>query len=69
MELCDLIKNKDVLTNSEIETRLESVIGKIEFIRYMSINSYKKLEKMVTVKMGTEISVKRDDLIRLAHCN
>ena len=65
-DICQLLENSKEMGVEEIEDKLTSIIGKIEFIRYFSMSSYNKLEKMVSIKHGKRIELSRRNLCILA---
>lgn len=56
-EICEYLNESKCMTPEEKEYRRAGVNGKIEFIRYCSASSYKKLEKMVGVKYGEAVKL------------
>lgn len=61
-DICQLLEDSKGMTNEEIEEKLTSIVGKIEFIRYFSMSSYNKLEKMVSIKYGEKVDLSRKNL-------
>lgn len=56
-DICELLTNHNYLTNEEKEYDLARLNGMIEFVRYASPSSFKKLEKMVSIKHGEKVEL------------
>lgn len=57
MELCQLMQEKTQLNDWEARKRFCSAMGKVGYITYASEQSARKLQKMLRVKTGREISL------------
>lgn len=57
MELCQLMQEKEKLNDWEARKRFCSAMGKVGYITYASEQSARKLQKMLRVKTGREISL------------
>lgn len=57
MELCQLMQEKKQLNDWEARKRFCAVMGRVGYITYASEQSARKLQKMLRVKTGREISL------------
>ena len=56
-DICNFLDERDNMTLEETCKELMSLVGRIEFIRYVSPSSYRKLEKMVSIKHGSSVQL------------